>query len=181
MRQNRKDNYKQETLNKKLRFSVSSLHFPVKHGQSLVEVVIALGVVVILAVSLVSASLIVQRSARNAKNNTQATKLVQQTIEQLRVLRDRRGFSIIDSNGTYYCIKNTSLTPDNWQLEPVAGNCPVVTLDKINFSPMFTIENGANVKQKKITVTVSWTDSSGTQKVSNVTNLSDCVTSSATC
>lgn len=149
----------------------------------MVEVVIALGVVVVLAVSLVTASLVTQRSARSAKNNSQATKLVQQTIEQLRVLRDRQGFSVL-ANNTYYCVKNTNLDPTSWVLEPQAANCPksgLVTLDNVDFTPKITISAGANSKQKKVTVEVGWTDSGGTQKVTNVTNLSDCVTGNVVC
>ncbi len=152
-------------------------------GQTLVEVIVALGVVVALAVSLVTASLVTQRSARSAKNNTQATKLVQQTIEQLRVLRDRQGFSVL-ANNTYYCVKNTNLDPLSWVLEPQATNCPkngLVTLNNVDFTPKITISAGANSKQKMITVEVSWMDTSGTQKVTNVTNLSNCVTGNVAC
>ena len=64
-------------------------------GQSLVEVVVSVGIAVMLAISLITTSLITQKSSRAARNNSQATKLVQQTLEQLRVYRDRYGFAAL--------------------------------------------------------------------------------------
>src|SRR3989338_8355803 len=87
-------------------------------GQSLVEVVVSICIAVILAISLITTSLITQKSSRSARNNSQATKLVQQTMEQLRVLRDRKGFSVttFPSAPTATCFTFNSTDPDldNW-------------------------------------------------------------------
>lgn len=155
-----------------------------RFGQSLIEVVIALAVVVALAISLVTASLVTQRTSRSASSNTEATKLVQQLIEQVRVMRDRKGFvSLVNNN--YSCIKNTNQDPLNWAFETMASNCPnsgLVTLANVVFTPSIVISNGTDpAKQKKIKVTVSWTDSSGIQSVSNDTVLSNCVSTTTSC
>lgn len=155
-----------------------------QNGQSLVEVVIALGIVVVLAVSLVSASLVTQRSSRAAKNNTQATKLVQQSVENLRVFRDRKGFSAL-INGNCWKLVATDVNPFNWNLTN-SNACPEkITLDQLDFFRKIIIENPPSpldsAKAKKITVEVTWTDSGGLQKISNVTNLSNCITGSVIC
>ena len=169
---------------------MSNVKCQMSNGQSLIEVVIALGVLIALAVSLVATSLITQKSARNAKNNTQATKLVQQSIEQLRIFRDRQGFSALVNSDCWDMINTSDVDVANWKLanstSSPSSTCPgVITLDKTDFSRKIIIENPPSpldpLKAKKITVTVEWTDSGGTQKVSNVTNLSNCVTASVTC
>ncbi|MEK9147204.1 MAG: hypothetical protein AAB639_03330 [Patescibacteria group bacterium] len=155
-------------------------------GQSLVEVVIALGVVVVLAVSLVSASLVTQRSARSAKNNTQATKLVQQTIENLRIFRDRQGFAALANNSCWVLVNTSDTNVGNWKLANNLTNpsadCPQsISLAEVTFTRSIAIENGANSNQKKVTVVVTWVESGGTQTVTNVTNLSNCITTSVAC
>lgn len=156
-------------------------------GQSLVEVVVALGVVVALAISLVTASLLTQRTSRTATNNTQATKLVEESIEQMRVFRDRKGFSALPSgaagNTTYWCLNTTNADPATWTINSSpAVTCPETKpLNQTSFMRSINIADGANVNQKKVTVTVTWTDSSGVQTVQNDTVLSNCVSSTTSC
>src|SRR3990172_11075319 len=84
-------------------------------GQSLIEVVVSVGVAVLLAVSLITTSLITQKSSRSARNNSQATKLVQQTLEQLRVYRDRYGFAALPNvpqpPPAWYCLNTPDYDP----------------------------------------------------------------------
>lgn len=145
-------------------------------GQSLVEVVVALGVVVILAIALVSTSLITQKTSRSAANTAQATKLVQQNIEQIRVFRDRRGFGSLENSNCWVLV---ATDPDslNWRLANTAPNtCPEsIILGQMTFNRSVRIEDGANANQKRIIVTVTWADSGGVQTVSNTTVLSNCV------
>lgn len=156
-----------------------------KNGQSLIEVVIALGVVVVLAVSLVSTSLITQRTARSAKNNTQASKLVQENIEQLRVVRDRQGFPTL-ANRECATLNTANADPSLWTIE--TSSCPdgeQLTLDNTDFRRKFSIGPDpldlSNSKKKQIIVSVFWQDTGGPQEVSNVTNLSDCIVTSVAC
>ncbi len=146
----------------------------------MIEVVVSLAVVVVLAIALVTTTLVTQRSSRAAKNNTQATKLAQQNIEQVRVLRDRQGFNLL-SNGCYTL--STSGDPSSWALSSI--NClnlgePVVA-DNIIFNRKISIADGSNSNEKKIIITVSWTDSGGPRQVVDTTNLSKCVQSNVTC
>lgn len=145
-------------------------------GQSLVEVVVALGVVVALAVALITTSLVTQRASRSAQNNTQATKLVQQNIEQIRVFRDRKGFSSL-TNGSCLTLNTLDADPARWILSACSGptaDGEVVTLGNVDFTRKLAISTPA-VNKKQIVVMVLWTDSGGLQSVSNTTFLSNCV------
>lgn len=151
-----------------------------KRGQSLIEVLVAMGVVAMLAISLVTTTLITQRSARSARNNTQATNLAQQSIEQMRVFRDRKGYGTLTNNPPAQCWKiDTSADMSKPEVWALSNSCPeTISLNNTSFSRSITIENGTDPDQKKITVTVAWQDSSGPQSVRSVTLLSNCVFSS---
>jgi len=146
-------------------------------GQSLIEVVIALAVVVGLAVALLTTTLVVQKASRTSKNNSQATKLVQQNNEQIRILRDRQGFASLVNNNCWVLTNTGDTDPNNWKLANSSSAPPVtcpelVPLDQALFNRSLKVEDGVNTDQKKVTVTVSWTDSGGTRSVSNQTILS---------
>ncbi|HSX19240.1 MAG TPA: hypothetical protein VLE91_03850 [Candidatus Saccharimonadales bacterium] len=154
-----------------------------RSGQSLVEVIVAVGVVAALAVALVTTSLVTQKASRGSENSTQATKLVQENIEQIRAFRDRKGFSAL-ANGSCWVLDTTSGSdPANWSLS--AANCPrAVVLNQVTFNRSLVVgNNGVNDRAKSalVTVTVTWTDSGGTQSVSNNTVLSNCISSQNLC
>lgn len=155
-------------------------------GQSLVEVVVALGVVAALAVALVTTSLVTQRTSQQAKNNTQATKLAQQTVEQVRVLRDRRGYSYLSSvSGACFTLDTSNVNPALWSLSACAGetaNGEVRTLNNTDFRRKIAIATLPDTSnQRQVIVTAEWTDSGGVQKVTQTTILSNCVGQTTGC
>jgi type II secretory pathway pseudopilin PulG len=142
-------------------------------GQSLIEVIVATAIVVGLAISLVTASLVTQRASRSAKNNTQATKLVQQNIEQMRIYRDRKGYQALSPG--CFTLDTSSPDPANWSLTvlPTCSGSTVgepVTLESTQFRRKIAISSASDTV-RSITVTVSWSDSGGDQAVSNQTFL----------
>ena len=143
-------------------------------GQSMIEVVIGLGVVVLLAISLVTTSLITQRTSRSARNNSQATKLAQETLEQIRIYRDHKGFNAL-SEGSCYILNATDADPLNWSLNSAAPPCPVgeaITLNSTLFNRYLIIEpDNSNANKKIITVSITWEDSAGKQNVTDQTIL----------
>ena len=152
-----------------------------RHGQSLIEVVIAMAVIVGLAVALVTMTLVVQKTSRSAKNNTQATKLVQQNIEQIRIYRDRFGYSLIPTGPQCYKLSTPSSDPSTWSFPPAFScddktNAQQIALNNIDFFRQIMITEVTDpvtgAKTKQVKVTVFWTDSGGTQSVSNQTILS---------
>lgn len=118
-------NRKLETGNRSLKFKVYSCKF--KTGQTLIEVLIAFAVTVIIGVGLVTAGLATQKAAASARNESQATKLAQEYMEKLRVMRDSRGWKdfvlTLDSgeyrinipSGSEYNVANWSLS-NAWTL-----------------------------------------------------------------
>ena len=141
-----------------------------KPGQSLMEVVVAMGLVVVAVVALVSTTIFTQKAARSANAQTQATKLAEESIEQLRVIRDRRGFGYLVAS-TCYILNATDPDPNSWSLT-ICGTPPSFTLGNIEFvRSIDVVDDGAN--KKKVTVSVSWQESGGTKKVENVTFFSN--------
>src|SRR3990167_1312201 len=140
-------------------------------GQSLIEVVIAMAVIVGLAVALVTTTLVVQKASRTAKNNTQATKLVQQNIEQVRIFRDRNplGFAAFSTSGCVI-LDTSDSDPSKWTLG--SDDCPSgkkIPLSNVDFYRKISVgidpddPSNSNPTKRLITVTVTWTDSGGTQ------------------
>ena len=151
-------------------------------GQSLIEVLVAMAIVALLAISLVTTTLLTQRSARTARNNTQATNLVQQSIERVRVYRDRVGYSALTDTSGPNCVKLVTeadpADPSMWVLS--SAGCPeTIIFNNTSFNRKIFIQTSSNRKQ--ITVTVEWQDSSGLQTVKSVTYLSNCVLTSSGC
>ncbi|OGD90672.1 hypothetical protein A3D07_00200 [Candidatus Curtissbacteria bacterium RIFCSPHIGHO2_02_FULL_42_15] len=150
-------------------------------GQSLVEVVVSIGIAVILAISLITTSLITQKSSRSARNNSQATKLVQQTLEQLRVFRDRNGFKVstFPDALTPPSVCFTFTTPDlnnpsTWSLTSGCSTPQTVTLGTTIFTRKVEMINEplvANAAKRLITVTVSWDEAGQTRSVKSQTFL----------
>ncbi|OGD94076.1 hypothetical protein A2697_03665 [Candidatus Curtissbacteria bacterium RIFCSPHIGHO2_01_FULL_41_44] len=142
-------------------------------GQSLIEVIVATTLVVALAVSLVTVSLVTQRTSRSAKNNTQASKLIQQNLEQIRVYRDRKGFSAIPGSGICFTLDTSNSDPSNWSFNTCSGPNATgepITLENVEFRRKITLAS-TTANERSITVIVSWVDSGGNQSVSSQTFL----------
>ena len=92
-------------------------------------------------------------------------------------MRDRQGFASLANNDCWVLTNTADINPNNWKLANNSSDpsvdCPEsVLLNQVVFDRSLKIEIGANSDQKKVTVTVSWTDSGGTQSVINQTILS---------
>ena len=148
-------------------------------GLSLIEVMVSLAVLGLLAVALISTTLITQKGARAAKADTQAAKLVQEYSEQIRIFRDRKGFSSLVNTPANQstCINSTNFSnPESWIL--TTAGCPEQNVvDNVTFTRQLNIAPIDDHK-KQVTIAVTWVDSGGTQTRSHVLILSDCVQSS---
>ena len=137
-------------------------------GQSLIEVVISISLAAILAISLITTTLVTQRTSQSAKNNTEATKLAQEWVEQLRVFRDRHDFADLD---TSKCRLDTSQpNPDNWTLQgPI---CPVdVVLGTETFHRLLIIADTVpfDPNKRAVTILVTWDEPGGQKEVKHET------------
>lgn len=137
-----------------------------KLGQSLLEVVVAMGLVIVAVVALVSTTIFTQKAARSANAQTQATKLAEESIEQIRVIRDRRDFDYLPI-GLCFVLNATDPDPNVWSLS-TCGTPPSVTLGNTVFTRSIVVDS-VTASKKKVTVSVSWLESGGTRKVENVT------------
>lgn len=160
-------------------------------GQSLLEIVIAIGLALIISTGLVITTVNGLKNSQFSKNQAQATKYAQEAIDQIRTIRDRDyavcGPSLsvakfsdlwpsdVCSLACTYTLKRSS----------VDGYCPGDTSSPIwlkisppaqetigNFNREIKIET-FSANQKKVTVKVSWTDISGNHESQLVTILAN--------
>lgn len=144
-------------------------------GQTLLELIVVIAVIVLVVGALVFATISSLRNARLAQNQVQATKLAQEGIEKVRSIRDRDGpvnYSgtpgATDFNGLY---QNSFACPINCYFyfnslgilsSGTSANSELIT----PFQRQFQIEDeGASSSgQKKITSRVTWTDFAGSHE-----------------
>jgi type II secretory pathway pseudopilin PulG len=181
---------------------VSGIWYLVSGGQSMIEVVVGLGIATLLSVALISTTVYTQKLSRSAKNRTQATKLVQQAVEQLRGFRDStnatRGFANLASAGAG-CYYDTNAGTDIntaqiiWVFSglvvpcgvppPVPGTTEQITpaspaTSDLTFSRWVQFTS-ITANEKAFTVYVSWQGGSGLEYVSNSSSLSNPCTGAA--
>lgn len=144
-------------------------------GQSLIEVIIGIAIAAMLTISLISVGLITNRSSRSAKNTAQATKLAQEKIEDVRVIRDRRGYTYVAGLTRGVCHKTDAPTDDpiTWSLitispcpETVPGPAENVTFTR---SIVLSDSNPVDADKRLVTVTVNWNEPGGARSVKNQT------------
>jgi len=173
----------------------------------MIEVVVGLGIATLLAVALISTTIYTEKLSRAAKNRTQASKLVQQAVEQLRGFRDSQtgGFSLLAPTGLG-CYYDTNNDPTAWTFSGAVTPCGAVsppcsspTTAIIPTTPSPGSEqiqpSGSassdvifsrwvqftciTTNQKTFTVFVAWQGSSGVEYVSSASSLSNPCTSAA--
>lgn len=143
-------------------------------GQSLIELVVSMAIAVLVLGALTFAVIISLRNAQFAKNQAQATKLAQESLENIRSLRDRDGkVDYIKSDLTH-----TTKFSDLWSIAfSCPGNCYFFfnasavltggssgTFETIlpNFTRQIQIEDASSGStQKEITAVVRWSDAQG--------------------
>lgn len=79
-----------------------------ERGQSLLEVTIAIGVAVLIVTAITIVTVNGLRNSQFAQNQTQATKLAQDGLEQVKAVRDRDGIVTIGSSTASWSSQNWS-------------------------------------------------------------------------
>jgi type II secretory pathway pseudopilin PulG len=131
----------------------------VNAGQSIVEIVIVMGLMAILLPALV-VGLIASRSGKaQDKQRLAATGLIRESREAIRSVRER-GWANIAANGTYYPV----ISNGQWTLvsgsETVNGFTRSITIADVQRSTLgaiVTTGGTTDPSSKKITYTVGWT------------------------
>lgn len=143
----------------RLKFNVYSLKlnsFKFAGGQSLIEVLIAFTVSVVIGMALVSAGLATQRASISARNKSQATKLAQEYLEEIRLIRDVKGFSSFMQYGCWK-IKTTdsggveSTDPSVWTLAMLALSACHSTISQMTNADKSTLNNTVFYRELKLT------------------------------
>lgn len=140
-----------------------------RFGQSLIELLMALGAGVLIMVAIVAGVVMAGKNSQFAKNQNLATRYAQEGIELARSQRDKLGWSPFYANYSAkpQCIDNGG----NFTL--MSGNCtPNVGNNFFTRSATFTDSGGTGISLS-LTVTVSWQDSSGTHESSQTTVLTN--------
>ena len=135
-------------------------------GQSIVEVIVVVGLVTLVLVGLITAITFSLSNAQFAKNKTLASKYGQESIEWFRNQRDTLGWTLFYTNATdagrNYCLQTLSWTSSACTSgSEIAGTIFTRTavLDGNGVSP------GNNQDRVSIMVTVSWPQGSRTSQI----------------
>ena len=147
------------------------------NGQSLIEVLVAFGVVVAVGMALITASLATQRTANSARNKTQATELAQQYLEQIRVIRDIKGFSGIPTSGCKTVTNSSSSNPALWDVNTNCTGTPpadgeLIPLNNINYYRKVTFFVITTFISTRAVVLVTWKEGVNDRSVTNETIIS---------
>ena len=135
--------------------------FNSRTGQTLLEVVVAVGIALVVVGALTVAATNAVRNASLSKNQTQATRLAQDGIEKARALRDLRGFAQLNLDGGANFAPSTCVIL-NLQTSPYVGATSGEVSQDI-FTRCIEIfptpDNPAN--SLTVRVTVQWKDALG--------------------
>jgi type II secretory pathway pseudopilin PulG len=147
-------------------------------GQSLFELVVAIGISALVIVVLVSLTSNALQNAVFSKNESSAGTYAQEATEWLRGQRDADDATfeshVSSSFNVARCFNNepldwTGIAPCNTGSK-ISGTPFVRQITFIEFTPVI---NGVTKDIVEADVTVSWTDSKGVHEVTNATDFSD--------
>jgi len=145
-------------------------------GQSLFELVIAIGIsalIIVVLVSLVSNSL---ENAAFAKNQTLSVRYAQEASEWLRGQRDSDTNTFVTNVSSHpyeipRCFNNL-----DWNSIGPCGEADKISglfVRQISFRSEGVVINGVTKDIIEADITVSWTDSKGLHQMTNATDFSD--------
>jgi Tfp pilus assembly protein PilV len=148
--------------------------FKDNQGQSLVEVVVAVGAMSLLLVALLSLVVVSIKNSRLAKDRAKAVALAQGGIELMRAYRDYSWteFSSFATGDDY--VLDASWTVDLIGLGEVATGCDEASyMDATNFySRCVGLSSAGGASAVDVQVTVSWQEGSQLQQTVQNTRLS---------
>ncbi len=145
-------------------------------GQSLFELLLAIGISALIIVVLVS---LVNNSLQNAafsKNESLAGRYAEAATEWLRGQRDNRIDTFMTNSTTpppSWCLKDESLTDASWNRHIACGSSDKITGTIFTRQVDFSVGTVSGKTIVTADIVVKWTDSKGTHKVTSSTKFSD--------
>jgi|GEM_PF-3168577 len=121
-------------------------------GQTLIEVVSGIGLLVIVVTALIGLGVVAMKTSSSARNRTVGVKLANQGMEMARSMRDENDLDAVNSMNL----------PDD-----------TVTVGSVAFTRTWNISEVVAGQKKKIVVEVSWPESSGTKSIGVTSYLTD--------
>lgn len=150
-------------------------------GQSLLEVVVTIGVLVVIVTGLTVVTINGLKNSQFSKNQLQATKLAQAGLEEVRTIKNRN-CPVIVGEDSYWWFNAPSLVwgeskVDNTNFQIILNNSQCELKQNSNpdtfnnqFKRFVEMRNDP-AGGKLITVRVSWSDFSGSHEAKHVTIL----------
>lgn len=149
-----------------MKFTTNNLQPTTNSGQSLFEVVFAVGIMAIILVGVVSLAAKSVKNSTLSGANASATKYAQGAVEWLRGQRDSNWTNLTSHTvGSYYCLVTN---PISWGAS--SGSCPITGDTTFTRRARLTQVNSNTIDAA---VEVSWTDSSGLHTVRSVTRFTN--------
>lgn len=143
-------------------------------GQSLFELVVAVGISALIIVALVSLTSVALANAAFSKNETLAGRYAEAATEWLRGQRDNDIDLFITNVLTpAWCLKDVNLTDASWSDSSACNATDYITGTKFTREVDFTVNTVSGKTIVLAIVNVSWSDSKGTHVISSATNYSD--------
>ena len=139
-----------------------------RQGQSIYEVVLAIGVVTAVLVAIVALVSLTQRNAILAKNRAKATRLTQEASEWLRSQRNTDWnifYAKAGSPAKTWCLNNL----DFFQQSSCSSSQYVTNNEPFRREVNLTSVNVTNGLQVRADIDVRWTDQQGTHNVTSTT------------
>lgn len=121
-------------------------------GQSLLEVIVVIGVVLVLVTGLLVATTSSLQAVRYAKEKSQGVKYAQEAIEITRNLRNS-GWAAFQVRSGVWCLNST----DAW-VQSLDTTCPYEINNLFSRAVLFAWNDQVVPQRMEITVTISWLD-----------------------
>ena len=146
-----------------------------EEGQSLVEIIVAVGLILTAVVALLSLATSSMKSSGFGVTKARATKLANEEMELVRAYRDSVVWSSFDdltaAGGVADCSAANHCYIDSGLLSVVFGGNNITTAPFTRY--FITDPDGADQSKYRVTVHVTWTDQSGDHDVVMSSVLSD--------
>ncbi len=158
-------------------------------GQSLVEVIISLSIAIIVVLAFTSATISAVREAQFAKNQNQATRIAQRSLELVRAVRDQDNdindtdndpatgtmwstlwSTNIGASGRCYNLNDNILS---LRLRSDCNDNNDELIETIFRRKIRIADDGSNVNRKTIYIQVAWSDGKGDHKAEANTLLTE--------
>ena len=144
-------------------------------GQSLFEVVVAVGISALIITGIAAAALNSIQNSSYARDKNLATNYVQETMEWLRQVRDKetQAFAAKAVLGGVYCLASLPSSVALWPtLKPSCSGTSPITGTNFVRSIEFLECTGCPANVVRVKTTVVWNDSKGSHETKSTTDLS---------